>query len=49
MYEAEYHHMFREVDDVSRRAAVKLADHGIRAMDVGSSYPSCTGDVPVRK
>jgi epoxyqueuosine reductase QueG len=38
-YEAEYHHMYKEVDDVARRAAVKLADQGIRAMDIGSSYP----------
>ena len=38
-YEAEYHHMYDEVDQVARRAAVRLADRGIRAMDIGSSYP----------
>jgi epoxyqueuosine reductase QueG len=38
-YELEYHHMFREADDVARRAVVSFARRGIRAIDCTSSYP----------
>jgi len=38
-YELEYHHMYEEVDQVARRAAVKLIDQGILAMNTTSSYP----------
>jgi len=38
-YELEYHHMFAEASHVARRAAVKFAERGIRAIDCSSSYP----------
>ena len=38
-WEMEYHHMFNNVDHVARRAAVAFMNHGLRAMDCGSSYP----------
>ena len=37
--QAEYHHMYDEVDQVARRAEARLSECGIRAMYVGSSYP----------
>jgi epoxyqueuosine reductase QueG len=38
-YELEYHHMFTEASRVARRAAVRFAERGIRAIDCSSSYP----------
>jgi NAD-dependent dihydropyrimidine dehydrogenase PreA subunit len=39
LYELEYHHMYAEADHVARRAAMKLLDHNIAAVDCCSSYP----------
>ncbi len=38
-YELEYHHMYREVNHVARRAAARFARDGVRALDCTSSYP----------